>query len=150
VCSQVSTNVTVDPSRATVKDLVEDVLVNKLSYADGVTLRNESTVLYDPDFDDNLSKTFADLSLGKNSLLTVVDEKPENPRVDLSLVLVEKYVSPLRTLLMLTCIGISLRRKRRFRFPRCLNLRRRPHRLRLSLRRMVQPAKGARSGATRT
>lgn len=98
VCSQASATVSVDPARATVKDLVEDVLEKQLEYNDGVTLRNESTVLYDPDFDDNLTKTFSSLGLNNKSLLTVVDERPEHPRVDLSLVLVEKCVSPTCTI----------------------------------------------------
>lgn len=92
VCNQASATVKTDPARATLKDLVHTVLQEKLGYADDVTVRHESTVLYDPEFDDNLGKTFAELSLRAENLLTVVDEKQKNPRVDLSLTLVTQYV----------------------------------------------------------
>lgn len=57
-----------------------------------MSVNNEVGILYDPDLDDNLSKKFSDLGIKADSFLTVVDEDDENPRVNLSLSISEKYV----------------------------------------------------------
>jgi ubiquitin-like 1-activating enzyme E1 B len=90
VCSLATTQLLLDSSRATLGDLVNDILRLKLGYSEELTVRHESTVLYDPDFDDNLGKTFAELNIGADNFLTVVDDEDESPRVDLSLTIVDK------------------------------------------------------------
>lgn len=80
----------VDPARATLRDLVEDVLREQLHYGDELSVNNEVGILYDPDLDDNLSKKFSDLGIKADSFLTVVDEDDDNPRVNLSLSISEK------------------------------------------------------------
>ena len=89
VCSKVSSRIEIDRNRATLSNLIEDVLKLKFGYSEDLAIRNEDTLLYDADFDDNLAKTFNDLDIQPDNFLTIVDED-DNPRVDLSLVIVEK------------------------------------------------------------
>ena len=89
VCGVMSSTLIVDPDRATLNDLVDDVLKGQLGYSDEFSINNEVGTLYDPDLDDNLSKRFSDLGVKADSFLTVIDEE-DNPRVNLSLAIVEK------------------------------------------------------------
>ena len=89
MCSVASSKLVVDLTRATLKDLVDDVLKAKLGYGEELSIRNDAGLLYDPDFDDNLEKKFSDLQIKDDTLLTVVDEE-DNPRVDLTLSIKEK------------------------------------------------------------
>lgn len=79
----------IDPSRATLKDLVEDVLQADLGYRE-FSISSEDGTLYDPDLEDNLKKKFSDLGVKDDSFLTIVDEDEEKPRVKLSLSISEK------------------------------------------------------------
>ena len=90
VCGVISSTLIVDPERATLNDLVEDVLKSQLGYGDEFSINNEVGTLYDPDLDDNLSKKFSDLGVKADSFLTVIDDDEENPRVNLSLAVLEK------------------------------------------------------------
>lgn len=90
VCGVMSSTLIVDPDRATLNDLVEDVLKSQLGYGDEFSVNNEIGTLYDPDLDDNLSKKFIDLGVKADSFLTVIDDDEENPRVNLSLAILEK------------------------------------------------------------
>ena len=81
----------IDPDRAVLKDLVEDVLKDQLQYGEEFSVNSEAGMLYDPDLDDNLSKKLADLGIKADSFLTVIDDDEENPRVNLSLSISEKY-----------------------------------------------------------
>ncbi len=90
VCGVMSSTLIVDPDRATLNDLVEDVLKSQLGYSDEFSINNEVGTLYDPDLDDNLSKKFSDLGVQADSFLTVIDDDEENPRVNLSLAILEK------------------------------------------------------------
>src|SRR5512140_1203025 len=57
VCGVFQTRAYVDLSRATLNDLVEDVLKLELGYGDkDISVSNEVGILYDPDETDNLSK----------------------------------------------------------------------------------------------
>ncbi|KAM0803003.1 hypothetical protein BDR22DRAFT_879572 [Usnea florida] len=89
VCGVMSSTLIVDPDRATLNDLVDDVLKGQLGYGDEFSINNEVGTLYDPDLDDNLSKRFSDLGVKADSFLTIIDEE-DNPRVNLSLAIVEK------------------------------------------------------------
>lgn len=90
VCGVMYTKVTIDPTRATLNNLVEDVLKLQLGYGDEFSINNEVGTLYDPDLNDNLEKKFSDLGVRSDSFLTVVDDDEENPRVNLSLVVSEQ------------------------------------------------------------
>ena len=80
----------VDTSRATLNDLVEDVLKLQLGYGDEFSVNNEVGTLYDPELDDNLSKKFSDLGIKADSFLTIIDDDDENPRVNLTLAISEQ------------------------------------------------------------
>ena len=90
VCGVMSSRLLVDPSRATLNDLVEGVLKKQLEYGEEFSVNSEAGILYDPELDDNLSKTFSDLGIKADSFLTVIDDDDENPRVNLSLSISEQ------------------------------------------------------------
>lgn len=85
VCGVMQSRLIVDPSRATLNDLVEDVLKGQLGYGEEFSINNEVGTLYDPDLEDNVSKKFSELGVKGDSFLTVIDDDEENPRVNLSL-----------------------------------------------------------------
>ncbi|KAL8680714.1 MAG: hypothetical protein Q9186_003112 [Xanthomendoza sp. 1 TL-2023] len=89
VCGVMQSRLVVDPSRATLNDLVEDILKSNLGYGDEFSISNEIGTLYDPDLEDNLSKKFSELGVGADSFLTIIDDDEENPRVNLSLTISE-------------------------------------------------------------
>lgn len=80
----------IDPSRATLNDLIERVLKTQLDYGEEFSVNSEAGTLYDPELDDNLFKTFSDLGIKPDSFLTVIDDDDENPKVNLSLSISEK------------------------------------------------------------
>lgn len=90
VCGVTQSRLLVDPARATLNDLVEDVLKKELGYGDEFSINNEVGTLYDPDLDDNLSKKFSDLGIKADSFLTIIDDDDDNPRVNLSLSVIEQ------------------------------------------------------------
>ncbi|KAF6236095.1 hypothetical protein HO173_005723 [Letharia columbiana] len=90
VCGVMSSTLILDPDRATLKDLVEDILKTQLGYGDEFSINNEVGTLYDPDLDDNLSKKFSDLGVKADSFLTVIDDDEDDPRVNLSFAILEK------------------------------------------------------------
>ncbi|KAL8886317.1 MAG: hypothetical protein Q9215_005968 [Flavoplaca cf. flavocitrina] len=90
VCGVMSSRLVVDPSRATLNDLVQDILKSDLGYGNEFSINNEVGTLYDPDLEDNLSKRFSELGVGPDSFLTIIDDDEENPRVNLSLSISEK------------------------------------------------------------
>ena len=90
VCGVAQSSLLVDPVRATLKDLVDGVLKTILGYEKDFTINNEVGTLFDPDLEDNLEKSFGELGVKADSFLTVIDDDEENPRVNLSLSVVEK------------------------------------------------------------
>jgi ubiquitin-like 1-activating enzyme E1 B len=86
VCSVATARIKIDPERATVSDLVQDVLRLQLGYGEEFSLSNELGTIYDPDLEDNLPKKLSDLGIKNESFLTVVDEEDDEPRVNLELV----------------------------------------------------------------
>ncbi len=80
----------VDTSRATLKDLVDDFLRLELGYGEEFSVNNEIGILYDPDLDDNLEKSFTDLGITDESFLTVIDEADDEPRVNLVLSIADR------------------------------------------------------------
>lgn len=92
VCSVAMATMVIDPERAELKDLVNDVLRGELGYGEELTVMNEVGPIYDPDMDDMLTKKFAELGVTDKSFLTVVDddESEGDPRVNLQLTMIER------------------------------------------------------------
>jgi len=84
VCGVCRCHLIVDIGCATLEDLVEGVLKAQLGYED-FSISSDAGSLYDPDYDDNLSKKLTELGLSADSFLTVIDEQDEEPRVNLVL-----------------------------------------------------------------
>ncbi|GMF66988.1 unnamed protein product [Aspergillus oryzae] len=88
VCSVAQARVKIDPERATINDLVQDVLRLQLGYGEELSVSNELGTIYDPDLEDNLTKKLSELGVSNESLITIIDEEDEQPRVNLELVVV--------------------------------------------------------------
>jgi ubiquitin-like 1-activating enzyme E1 B len=86
----VSSRLVIDPARATLNDLVENVLRLQLGYGEEFTVSNEVGIVYDPDLDDNLPKKFSELGIKDASFLTIIDDDDNEPRVNLQLSISEK------------------------------------------------------------
>lgn len=64
VCSVYQTSVLIDLTRATLKDLVEDLVRLQLGYGSKeIAVSTEAGILYDPDEDHNLPKKLLDLGM---------------------------------------------------------------------------------------
>ncbi|KAI1619942.1 ubiquitin-like 1-activating enzyme E1 B [Exophiala viscosa] len=85
VCSVAMARVHVDIEKATLNDLVHDILRTKLGYGEEITVLSEAGLIYDPDLEDNLEQKLTDLGIGDASFLLVKDEEDEKPRIDLQL-----------------------------------------------------------------
>lgn len=90
VCGVAQTRLEVDTSRATLNDLVENLLRLELGYGEEFSVNNEVGTLYDPDLEDNLDKSFTDLGIKDDSFLTIIDEAEDDPRVNLVLSVTER------------------------------------------------------------
>ncbi|KAL4863979.1 hypothetical protein BDV12DRAFT_20306 [Aspergillus spectabilis] len=88
VCSVAQAKVKIDLTRATLNDLIENVLRQQLEYGEEFSINTEQGTIYDPDLEDNLPKKLSDLGITTSSFLTIVDEEDEQPRVNLQLVVV--------------------------------------------------------------
>ncbi|OLN86717.1 Ubiquitin-activating enzyme E1-like [Colletotrichum chlorophyti] len=83
VCSVFQTTVSVDLSRATLKNLVEDFVRLELGYGEKeFAVNNDAGPLYDPDETENLSKKLSDLGITEDTFLTVIDEDDNEPFVN--------------------------------------------------------------------
>lgn len=91
VCGKAMARLQIDPARATLGDMVKDVLKTKLGYGEEISILSEKGLIYDPDMDDNLEKKFDELDIKDGSFLTVKDDD-DNPRIDLQLVVEAKTV----------------------------------------------------------
>lgn len=94
VCSVAQGRITIDPDRATLYNLVQDVLRLQLGYGEEFSLSSEIGTIYDPDLEDNLSKKLSELGVKGETLVTVVDEEDEQPRVNLELLIHEQRPEP--------------------------------------------------------
>lgn len=90
VCSVALGRVFVDLEHATLNDLVEDILRQQLGYGDEFSVSIDAGTIYDPDLDDNLPKKLTDLGVKAESLIRVIDEEDEEPRVNLELLVSER------------------------------------------------------------
>jgi ubiquitin-like 1-activating enzyme E1 B len=86
VCSMAMARLHVDLGRATLANLVSDVLKTKLAYTDDLSILSDKGLIYDPDLEDNLEKKLEDLGVSDGSFIVVKDDgDDETPRVDLQL-----------------------------------------------------------------
>ncbi|KAL4780988.1 hypothetical protein BJX76DRAFT_27497 [Aspergillus varians] len=88
VCSVAHAKVKIDLARATLNDLVENVIRQQIEYADEFSISTEQGTIYDPDLEDNVPKKLSELGITAYSILTITDEEYEQPRVNLQLVVV--------------------------------------------------------------
>jgi ubiquitin-like 1-activating enzyme E1 B len=90
-CSIVHVTLTVDPARATLSNLVDDVLKGQLGYGEEFSVNNEAgQILYDADEDAQLTKTFSELNLKADTFFTVIDQADEDVKVNVEFSIVEK------------------------------------------------------------
>ncbi|KAK2597984.1 E1 ubiquitin-activating protein uba2 [Conoideocrella luteorostrata] len=83
VCGVLNTSIKVDFSRATLKDVVEDIVKDQLGFGEKeFVVNNVVGVLYDADEMDNLTKKLSDLGIKGGSFLTVIDEDDDEPFVN--------------------------------------------------------------------
>lgn len=82
ICGVARTSIEADITRATLGDLVEKVLRERLGYGEEFSILT-SQLLYDADFDDNLDVPLSELGFGEETFVTVVDDDEEAPRINL-------------------------------------------------------------------
>ena len=86
ICSMAMARLRVDPGRATLKDLVQEVLQTKLAYSDELSIMSGEGLVYDPDLEDNLEKKLEELGIADASFIIIKDDSDDDtPRVDLQL-----------------------------------------------------------------
>jgi ubiquitin-like 1-activating enzyme E1 B len=90
VCSVAMARLRVDLDKATLGELVQEILQTKLGYSEEITVMNAAGIVYDPDLEENLAKKLTDLDIGETSFLLVKDEQDEEPRIDLQLAIEAK------------------------------------------------------------
>ncbi|OJJ77507.1 hypothetical protein ASPBRDRAFT_190810 [Aspergillus brasiliensis CBS 101740] len=86
VCSVTHARLKIDPARATLDNLVQDILRSQLGYGEEFSVNSELGTVYDPDLEDNLPKKLTDLGVKNESFITVIDEEDDQPRVNLELI----------------------------------------------------------------
>ncbi|OOF99219.1 hypothetical protein ASPCADRAFT_204879 [Aspergillus carbonarius ITEM 5010] len=93
VCSVAHGRLKIDPQRATLNDLVQDILRLQLGYGEEFSIASELGTIYDPDLEDNLPKKLVDLGVKNECFVTVIDEEDDEPRVNLELVVLASDAS---------------------------------------------------------
>lgn len=94
VCSVTHATMEVDLSRATLQNLVHDILQKQLGYGDELSVSSEIGILFDPELEENLTKLLSDLNIKQGSFITVVDEQDEDTRVDLLFIVSAEDLEP--------------------------------------------------------
>jgi len=92
VCGILRMDLEVDTARATLGNLVKDVLTDGLEYEGMPTVIVNKVLIYDSDYDDNLEMTMADLKIQDGTVINIVDESDENPRVNIDVYVNHKSV----------------------------------------------------------
>ncbi|KAF2431057.1 ubiquitin-activating enzyme E1 3 [Tothia fuscella] len=84
VCGVARAKITIDPSRATLGNLVTEILQGQLGYGEEISVLSDKGVIYDPDLEENLIQKFGDLDVANDSFITIKDEEDgDTPRIDL-------------------------------------------------------------------
>jgi ubiquitin-like 1-activating enzyme E1 B len=92
-CSVARATVLIDSTRATLGDLVDGVLRGKLGYGDELQILTKEGVIYEPDYTESATKTFAELNLSGDNFITIQDDDEDSPKVNLILALSDKLSS---------------------------------------------------------
>jgi ubiquitin-like 1-activating enzyme E1 B len=89
ICSQAQTQLTIDPVRARLGDLVT-VLKDELGYGEDVSIFSQAGLIYenDEDMEENLSKSFSQLGIKGDNVVTVT----QDPKVNLLLTIQEQAI----------------------------------------------------------
>ena len=77
ICRDTYTTVHCDPAHTTLRDVVEGILGPGEGHGTGprdVSIYEAGRILADPDFEDNLDRTLADLNCNRGKFITIVDE----------------------------------------------------------------------------
>ena len=79
-------------ARATLRDLVEDILKTQLGYSEEVAIMLRGQSIYDVEMEDQLPRLLSELGVSDQTFITVVDEddQDQEPRVNLDLIAVER------------------------------------------------------------
>lgn len=88
VCSVSRCTLHVDPEVTTLRQIVETLLQENWSFSDEFAIVTDG-LIYDPDFDDNLDRTLANLGIKSESFLTIHDESDDSPRANLELLILK-------------------------------------------------------------
>jgi ubiquitin-like 1-activating enzyme E1 B len=112
VCGVAMSRIEIDPSRATLSDIVDGVLKMELGYGEEITVMNEKGPIYDPDYQDNRTKKLEDLSVGDASFLVVKDDDEEEPRVDLQLSITSKPLPEGKAVLLISRPEIARKQRK--------------------------------------
>ncbi|KAG6008538.1 hypothetical protein E4U21_004378 [Claviceps maximensis] len=93
VCGVFNVSITVDLSRATLNDVVEDIVKRHLGFGDReFVLSNAVGIMYDVDETQNLPKKLSDLGVKGGSFLTIVDEDDEEPFLNVVIYIEESTI----------------------------------------------------------
>ena len=99
MCSVATGKVAVDLNKTTLDDIVQGILRSQLGYSDEMSIMHNSSVIYDPDLEEdleedrkNLPKPLSELGITDQSFITIVDEddQDQDPRVNVELVIVDR------------------------------------------------------------
>ncbi|KAL3960268.1 hypothetical protein ACCO45_005385 [Purpureocillium lilacinum] len=83
VCGVFNTGITVDFKRATLNDVVEDIVKDRLGFGEReFVVSNEVGILYDADETENLPKKLSELGVNGSSFLTIMDDDDDEPFVN--------------------------------------------------------------------
>jgi len=93
VCGVARATVLVDPARATLGNLVDDVLRKQLGYGEEFSVLTKAGVIYEPDYTDSVTKKFAEIDLHGDNFMTIQDDDEDTPRVNLIIAISEKTLS---------------------------------------------------------
>lgn len=88
VCSVTRSTLLVNPEVTTLRQIVETLLQENWSFSEEFAIVTDG-LIYDPDFDDNLDRTLADLGINSESFITVHDESDETPHANLELLILK-------------------------------------------------------------
>lgn len=88
VCNVSRCTLHIDPEVTTLRQIVETLLQENWSFSDEFAIVTDG-LIYDPDFDDNLDRTLANLSIKSESFLTIHDESDDSPRANLELLILK-------------------------------------------------------------
>ena len=89
ICGNAQARLLANTAVTTLKQIVEDLLKAKLGYSSEFSIATDAGIVYDPDMEDNLPKTLAELGIHKDTFITVRDEEDEDTKVNLVLAVSE-------------------------------------------------------------